>query len=570
MSVSFTTNNYPLPDVTQFTAARGKVITDADIAELPVIPAQRGCAESVILEDLAGAVGEVFAWFVYTEYDLAERKKDNQRQQVGRLAQEQNALISRRNRLEQEIKTIEGNEKRDPAELKAKQVEFLKLQIELLQNLEQQDKLIRAYDPNAAFVSPNFSELIDKATQALRELEAEQPATLEWMLAAVVKNFEGVLRRMLEQSKNIPALRQKQEEFEALRKEIETDGLDDARLLHLQTCERELAELRTAFEENKDLRQLVTERLTALITRHPILTKTLLIAAATGIGTTLGGIPCGIALKAMVENALKHMQPAEAGTKTENIVSAIFQATALYMAGNQKAAALAFGHGIFNQVAPKEAQQVVEAAAIGMVANQLGVPLSVGIGAGIGATLLARNTQVVKKIQKDLFAAKQAMRNTPFRAPLKFLKWTVIETGSYGKNVFVAARKGKKREVITRLALISLSAVAISSTAWTLPLSLGLFYLSNRVFELKYEGPASMANGDFRRYVREEVNKVPSEHRVDKLRAVLMEEDEGFREFTERLKHFIDNPVALPPKKNDPELPKPINYVDYSEGCGMI
>lgn len=565
------TNNYNFPDLTAFTAERGKIIPDVDIAALPASEATSfSTPEAAFFEDVAGAVSGLFAYFTYSEYDLADREKDNQRQQIGQLAQQQGTMISRRDALSKTIATLERNEKPDLAALKAKQVEFLQLQIDLLKNLEQQDKLIRAYDPKAAFVSPKFSELIAVVTEELRQLKSQDPSMLGRMQALISQQFERILRGMLEQSKNIPALRQKQTEFQTLLSEIKDKGLDDARLQHLNTCVRELHELTAAFEENEGLRKLITDRLTSLITQHPMLTKMLLLTAATAIGNTLAGSAGAIACRAVVTNLMSQFPTDEPGTRTERIVSAIFQAATLHVAGNNTAAAVALGHGVFNEVAPKEAQQAVEAGAFAMVAGRLGVPVSVGIGAGIGAVLLSRNTQVVKKIRQDLFAAKQTMRNTPFRAPLKFSKWSVLETWSFGKNVVGAARKGKKREVATRLAVISFSALAISSTIWTVPLSFSLIYLSNRVFELKYEGPAWLGNDHFRRYVLNELKSTSAEDRVNKLKAVLLEENEAFKDFVEKLDRLIAKPVELPPQAEDLE---PIvannDYLDYSAGCGM-
>lgn len=536
-----------------------------------------GCREAIA--DCREVAGRVFGWFSRSTSEATRvLTQEEIRQQVGSLVQQERTIVSQRDAISQEITGImkEMGEKFDEdfdryfpiavQLLKEKQLAFLQLQVGLLENLKRQEKLVRLYDPKITLVPAEWDAQIETLAHLINglrgevdQLKSQEPSTIGWLqemasqfkaqcIASVCTEIENYLETLLNASESFTTVAQKQQAFQALLQEIEQDGLTDERLLCLQRSVSELDALKSTFEtETEGLQQSIIDRLKSLYRSHPTIAKMVVSTMATVIGTAAAGPAGGFACRTAVERLMEHFEPSDnVETRSERIGSAIFQTVASLLAGGKTAAAVAGGSAVLREAAPEEVQKVVEASAFAVVAGKLGLSIPTSLGAGIGATLLCRNFKIIEKIKKDLLAAKTAVTNAPIQTPLKFLKWSVVETASFAKSVQGAVTGGKKCELITKLAVIAFSALAIHWTLWTLPLSLSLVYLSNRIFELKYEGAASLNNQHFRSFVVQEVSGASIKGRVERLKQLLVEENNDFQTFVGKLDRLMTPPQSEP------------------------
>ena len=258
------------------------------------------------------------------------------------------------------------------------------------------------------------------------------------------------------------------------------------------------------------------------------------------------------------------MQPSElVTTQSERICAGILETVGSFLAGGKTAATVSGGAAIFKEVAPEGMQKAAEIGAFAFLANKVGLNAIASLGIGTGMMLSLRNLTLLSNIRKDMKHAWSVCKASPLKIVPKFFIFVSDNVQLNLKGIVKTIKTSNKQEAISRIALFAFTGLGIAFSFGTLPVSIGLFYLVNKVYDLKYEGPSNLNNPQFRAYIVEKYNSDrlwhAEETNLELLKNILKEENPDFQRFCTALDACISTmPEATDEQALLSELPSAI------------
>lgn len=441
------------------------------------------------------------------------------------------------------------------------QLKYLGNHKEMLENLRDQESALQFLDPNIKS-SREWDAEIETLETTIQGLTPEKQAgVVEAFLSAITEVGQAVTTLALQAVDSVESsipdidgmakslfgdavaeMKKRKADYLALIQIIEEQGMTEERLIALQES---LATLQgaDAGQGVKEAEQGMVNYITGLLRKHSTIARALVGIFAVSAGTLVGGPIVGFAAKTAADKIMTNFEACDTiETQAQKIASAISQAIGAYIVGGTTAAAVAGGQEVFKEVAPENVQKAVETGAFGYTLHQMGVGVVNSVSLGLGTMLALRNLALFSNIKRDIKHAFTWVKEHPLRFPLDGVIFARDQVVTDLKGTVTATVKGKRAEAITRAAVVALTAIGIASSYWALPIALGLFYLTNKVFQLKFEGPATLNNAKFREFVIEEMKerKKAGTSAIEALKAILIQENEEFKRFCDAIDTCTD------------------------------
>lgn len=317
--------------------------------------------------------------------------------------------------------------------------------------------------------------------------------------------------------KNIFAQTQEDAKFQSkmvqLMKKLENGGV---------LTDEDLILIQNAMMHKPLDRDNLSERMRASAKDHPMMMRAFVsIISAGAFFLSNGNVTTTILVDSLMKKFLEENVARDERNGAKKAVQDIIKTVVAAYINPNLGVAIASGNAL--EAMPEDMRAPIIGALGAQVAFSAGVNPGNSGSVGLAAYLFYKNPRLFVSITKDLRNAWNVMKEDSCLTIIK-------KSGLYVKNqvelnfrkVFQLAKEGKKEErseALTRIASIALGILAATFSLYSLPLTLGLFYLVNKYFEPKYEGPASFTNESFRLYVLEDVNM--AKNKVERLLEIL-------------------------------------------------